>query len=760
MGNCLRLLCATAMCAYTMPALAQNRTGSASANQSLEEIIVTAQKREQSLQDVPVAVTAITADTLTSRNVSTVTDLPRLAPSLTVTESNTPANNSIILRGIGTFAFSVGVEPSVAVIVDDVALLQQSQAFSGLSDIARIEVLRGPQGTLFGRAAAAGAINIVSQTPTDDFTGSAGGTLTTDGQYRGEAVLSGPLAPGVKFRVNGFYDWYDGNIRNLENNRMLNHRETYGVRGRLAIEPASTLKIDLIGAYSIDNTNGTIRPFVVVPAGATIVGTPLAPYFAGITPGIGNRAIRVDVEPYNRTKQFVGSGRATLDLGGVDLTAVTSYQDWRFTFLEDFDMTTVPILGSPKGISAGGPFHARQFTQELRLSSKGRRTLDYVVGLYYSNGRTYRAFDRQPVFLAKWRGNSGVESMAAFTQATLNLGTGTHIDGGLRFNRQIIDVAFLNQITPATPPANNATCLSECTGKDSDNAVTGKIALRQDLARSVMAYASFATGYKGSGFDVSTGFTPARAAAPVHPEKSHAYEVGLKSRFLDNRVQLNIAGFWTDYKDYQAQSGVQQPDGTFNPVLNNVGRLRTRGVEIEASAKPTPALRIDGALSYTDAKVRSYPNAPCFAGQTAAQGCIDLDGAGPGTTTGQDLSGARLSNAPKVKWNIGATYDIELPSMPFNAFVQADFNYQSKVNFDLSNNPATVQPGYGILNASFGIRPSGSRGMSVAVFVNNVFDKHYAAALFPTVGTTTGTLAGVLPRQADRYAGLRVRYGF
>jgi iron complex outermembrane recepter protein len=176
---------------------------------------VTAQKREQNLQDVPVAVTTISGDALVSRNVNTVSDLPRVAPSLTVTQGNVPTNNSINLRGIGTIAFSTGIEPSVAVIVDDVALLQQAQAFSGLSDIARIEVLRGPQGTLFGKNASAGAINIVTKGATDVMSGSVVGKVTSDDEYRLDASISGPLGDSVGFRLNGFYGNRKGHIREL-----------------------------------------------------------------------------------------------------------------------------------------------------------------------------------------------------------------------------------------------------------------------------------------------------------------------------------------------------------------------------------------------------------------------------------------------------------------------------------------------------------------------------------------------------------------
>jgi iron complex outermembrane receptor protein len=199
---------------------------------ALGDIVVTAQRREQNLQDIPVAVTAITADQLEARGVANVTDVVRVSPSLTITENTNATGSSINLRGIGTFSFSIGIEPSVAIVVDDVALLQQAQAFSGLTDIARLEVLRGPQGTLFGKNAAAGVINIVTQGPTSTLTGSVGAVATTDDQYRVEGMISGPLADNVGFRLNAFYDDRDGYIRNLNTGNKLNGERSYGVRGR------------------------------------------------------------------------------------------------------------------------------------------------------------------------------------------------------------------------------------------------------------------------------------------------------------------------------------------------------------------------------------------------------------------------------------------------------------------------------------------------------------------------------------------------
>lgn len=752
------LLSAAAAIAIPYSAQAQEVTDESDAG--LTEIVVTAQKREQNLQDVPVAVTAISGDTLISRNVNTVSDLPRLAPSLTVTQGNVPTNNSINLRGIGTIAFSTGIEPSVAVIVDDVALLQQAQAFTGLSDISRIEVLRGPQGTLFGKNASAGAINIVTKGATDVMSGSIVGKVTSDDEYRLDASIAGPLGDSAGFRLNGFYGDRKGHIRELNSGNRLNNDKSYGVRGRIEVEPSDSIKIDLIGSHSVSESNGAARTFRAVPAGATVFGTPVAPSLVGITPGIGNYALRIDQPLFNKSRQTTVSGRVTADLGFADLIGVSSYQDWRFRFIEDFDLITGTVLGIPGGIVAQSTFHAKQFAQEVRLVSPSTGPFTYVLGGFYQNGTTDRTFERGPSgpVVANWASQSGTQSFAAFGQFTYDIAETTHVDVGVRWNNEKVTVEFLNRVPNANPPANNATCLTQCVGSEKDSVVTGKVSLRQDFSDAVMGYASFARGYKGQGFDISSGFTPARITNVVRPESSDAYELGLKSRFFDNKVQLNVAAFLSNFSDFQAQSGILLPDNTIQLTLNNVGKVRTKGLEFELSAKPTPALQIDGAFSYTDAKVVSFPGAQCYTGQTT--GCVDLDGAGPSTVRGQDLAGKRLGNSPKVKFNIGATYEILLPSLPFDAFVQADYSYQSHVNFDLLQNPLTVQPAYGVFNASVGIDQNERGGLRVTAFVNNLFDKNFASNVSVAPGGAGGLLHQNLTRDSRRYFGLRVGYDF
>ncbi|MCX7283330.1 MAG: TonB-dependent receptor, partial [Novosphingobium sp.] len=719
MSRNLRFVVGISMLAFSQASLAQEATDS-----GLQEIVVTAQKREQNLQQVPVSVTALSAEAIANKGITQFENLAQATPGLTITQGTQRTGNSINLRGIGTSVFSIGVEPAVAVVVDDVPILNQGQAFATLTDIERIEVLRGPQGTLFGKNASAGVVNIVTRAPTETLSGRIAASATTDDEYRVEAGVSGPLGENVGFRLNGFYSHFRGYVKNLATGNYLGADESWGIRGKIAADLSDTVKIAISAEHSETKGNSTPRTVRTFLPGATIFGASLAANSAGIRVGPDNYVLNQNFDGIANGKSTNVSGRITVDLGDLDLISISSYQKWGLDTLDDVDQVNLPVFGSATGLSQASPYDTKYFTQELRLVSTAPGPFQYILGAFYSDGETDRSFDRGPSgpLLAKWVSNAGTRTYAAFAQGTYDLAETTHLDAGIRYNHEKIDVAFQRLNRPASAPANNAVCLDVCSGNAADDAVTGKVSLRQDVAERVMVYASFATGYKGQGYDVSSGFTPSRAANPVKPETSHAYELGFKSRFLDNRVQLNVTGFWTDYNNFQAQSAVVQPDLSVQFQLNNVGKLRSRGVEVELQTKPTRALSFDFAGTFLDAKVKEYPFANCYTGQTAAQGCFDADGSGPGTATAQNLAGKTLANAPRWMFNTSAMYDIFLDTLPFDGFVTLDYRYQSRINFDLAQNPLYAQKGYGVLNGSIGVRQRDD-AYRVTLFVNNLFDK-------------------------------------
>jgi iron complex outermembrane receptor protein len=764
-------------------AFAQDQNSALEAATGLEEIIVTAQKREENMQDVPVSVTALSAAAIENQRIVQFSDLTRAAPSLTISEGTSANNSSIFLRGIGTTAFSTSVEPSVSVVIDDIAVVQQAQAFANLSDIERVEVLRGPQGTLFGKNASAGVVNVVTKGPSDNFTGGFQISATDDTEIRAEAMVSGPLGDTAGFRLNGYYTYREGFFRNLTTGNRTNGEDGFGFRGKFNFDASDKLTVKLAADYSERNSTTGVRSLRFVGAGARSFGVPtlvLAPSLVGITPGSDNFKVRLNDEFDSHTKQFSGSAKFILDLGGASLTSISSYQDWKYSYSgEDVDGTDLNVLGAltgglaSGGLAQGGPFHATSFTQELRVASDGAGPFKYLAGLYYSDANTDRAFARGPVtLLAGWDSTASTRSLAAFAQLDYDISDRTRIGGGIRVNNEKIGVDFTNLIIPAVPPANNATCLVTCTGSDKETAVTYKISLQHDLADRVMAFATFATGYKGQGFDISTGFTPARAARPVSAEHSKAYEIGIKSRLFDNRLQLNLTGFWTDYDDFQAQAGViDAVTGLVQLGLNNVGKLRTKGIELEMSAEPVSGLRIDGSAAYVDAKIRAFPAANCYVGQAVTPqvgsapmgvGCFDADGTGPGTTRIQNLAGANLANSPKFKFNLGGVYTFALGGSGMKGSFGLNYQYQTKVNFDLFQNPLTVQPAYGVLNGNIGLDSGEDSTLKVTLFVNNIFDKHYVANIadgYSTFGNVH-VLTQSFTRNSQRHFGVKLKYEY
>ncbi|MEY4249201.1 MAG: hypothetical protein RJA87_834 [Pseudomonadota bacterium] len=796
------LLAGLSTLALGQPVAAQEAADKGSQGAGLEEIVITAQKREENLQTVPVSVTALSSEAIANQRIADFSDLTRAAPSLTITQQSSSPNNSIILRGIGTFAFSIGVEPSVAVIIDDLPVVQQAQAFDNLADVQRIEVLKGPQGTLFGKNSSAGVVNIVTKDPGRDFSGNVSVTAATDGDVRSEAIVNAPIGENAGLRLTGFYHDYPGNVRNLATGKKLNDQANYGLRAKFKADLASNLNFTLTGAYARsvqDGTGNAIRA-IVGTGTPRVLGSPtlpLLPSLVGIKVGEGNYAARVDTVGATRNTTSSIAGKFNLDLGFASLISVTAFQDWKYQFENDFDGTDLNVLSgltggaANGGIAQFGPYHSKNLTQELRLVSSGSDSLKYVLGGFYSDAKTTRGFNRGPVVaVASWEANNRSRSLGVFAQLDYRLPTNTTISGGARFNQEKISVDFVNRAANAV--AN--TCAkgnSLCAGSNTDSVATWKGAVSQEFAPQVMGYVSVARGYKGYAYDIVTGFNPARingalngtapglvGVGPVKPETSTSYEVGVKSRFLDSRIQLNVIGFLTNYDNFQAQSAVlvgTPPAPQF--VLNNVGKLRTKGVEVEFSAKPNDWLRLDAGAAVTDAVMVSFKGAQGYPGMTGqvwngtasalvgnCTAAATATAANPRTTCSyQDRSGALLPNSPKLKFNLGATANFPLRDDVEGTFI-LNYQHQSSVNFDLLGNPLTVQEGYGVVNTSLGANMG---RIKATVFVNNLFDKHYAASLSDGFGTYGGSatndihvISAFLSRDSRRYSGVKLSVGF
>lgn len=720
------------------------------------DIIITAQKRSENIQKVPLAVSVVSEAQLKASGVTQFQDLGKIAPSLTVRPAEHPVNANVSLRGVGTFAFGIGVEPSVAVLVDEVPLAFQARAFTDLPDVERIEVLRGPQSTLYGKSASAGLINIITRQPTDTFHARFNVMGTTDSEYGGNFSLSGPISDQLGYVVSASYSNWDGNVRNLFNGKKVNGREAFNTRGKLRWEPASNVTITLSGNYL--NGNTTVgRPFIRMDPAALLRGTAgqtQAVTMPGVTIGPDNQDISNN---YNSRTKYEGGGgslRGEVGLGDLTLVSITSYDKFRLDdYLDHDDTSSTAPIGSNIQV---GQFHSKLFTQEVRLLSSSAKPFRYTLGAYYANVKFERPFMRGPAFsLANWYATSKSEQIAGFAQIDWEIVPHLILTGGGRVQNEKVSYTF--QDNRAAPGAQFFS------GSASDTAGTYRISGRYEFTPDLMAFATYSTGYKGQTYDLTTGFNQARAnAGPIKPERSRDKEIGIRAQVLDRKVTLNLTYFDTNYKNLQAQTIETLSDGTTNFRLTNVGGLNTKGVEFDSAARIGQDFNLTASVAYLDAKYTSYAKAQCYPLQTPAQGCVAAVPATPTTPAQpayQVLTGARAIQAPKWKFSVGADYS---PSLGGNlkGVAQANWQYQSSVYY-VAEDPQTFQKAYSIVNVGLGVRDK-DRKWEVVAFVNNLFDVQYYPALVNTAGNFGNKIAtqALLPRDFRRYGGLRLGVNF
>src|SRR6185436_19396297 len=578
------------------------------AGESLEEVIVTANKRTENLQEVPLAVSVISESALEASGVTQFADLGKLAPSLTIRPAEHPVNSNVSLRGVGTFAFGIGVESSVAVLVDEVPLAFQARAFTDLPDVERIEVLRGPQSTLYGKSASAGLINIITRGPTDTLQASVNAMGTTDDEYGGSFSVSGPISPELGYIVSAAYSQWDGNVKNLFTGDDVNGREAFNTRAKLKWEPTADVALTLSANYLGGETT-VGRPFINVDPTALLRGTAgqtTSVVFPGVTPSGDNRDISNNFDSRTSYSGYGGSLRGEFGVGSMNLVSITSYDKFRLNdYLDQDDSSSTAAIGSNNQI---GEFHSRLITQELRLLSPSSEPFRYTLGVYYGDVKFDRPFFRGPVFsLANWHATSESKQLAGFAQIDWELIDKLTLTAGGRVQNEKISYTFQD--------IQNGNV--HFSGDADDTATTYKISPQYQITPDLMVFVTYATGYKGQTYDLTTGFNANRAAAgPIKPEKSKDKEAGIRAQFLDRALTLNLTYFDTEYEDLQAQTIETLADGTTNFRLTNVGGLDTKGFEVDLSARIGQDLNLTASATFLDAEYSSFDVAQCYPLQT------------------------------------------------------------------------------------------------------------------------------------------------
>jgi len=745
-------LAQTAATPTPAPTPTATATPTGTAPDQVPEIVVTAQKRSENVQNVPVSMTVVTASQLTTAGVHNFQDLASVAPSLGVSGGGNGQNSSIQMRGVGAVSFSYLTEPDVAIIIDDVPVASQSQAFTNLSDVGQIEVLRGPQTTLFGKSASAGVVSITTLNPTSTFGGKVSTSFSNDGEETFDASVSGPITDTLEYRLTGSIDDFRGNVKNLYSNNWINGENTASVKLKLRWKPISNLTIDATGGYTHATGSLGLQPVPVkVASGTTWEGVGSVPaLFPGVTINSSNSSTSLDTPPVLNYSIGSGSVKIAYDAGWATLMSITSYSVYTTYNLTDFDFTSYNILGAfTKGAQNGGLNQAfnektTQKTQEFRLVS-GPGSFRYVAGLWYADKSDFYTTVRGPSFpglgthlYADYFYNDSSRQFAGYGQSEWDFLPKLTLVTGLRLNDERIAYDLDN--------VYKAFLLSDA---HDHKAVTGKASLEYHVNRDINLFGGYTRGYKGETYDLTSSFTPALAAnGPVRPETSNNYEIGAKTQFFDRHLTLNLTAFLTDYSNFQAQTIIPTLGDGF--VLANVGSLRTKGIELDGRARLTPDLTVNFGGAYLNATITSYPEGQCYYQQTAAQGCVGGY---------WNLAGQTLPNAPTFKGNLDAQYTHAVGKTGFDATLTGSVKYQTAVNYSLSPDPNTEQSAFAIVNMDLTIRPTDGN-YQFSVFANNLFNTHYYAGMTDYTAFSQQNTFGFVPRDFRRYLGIRASYTF
>lgn len=709
---------------------------------ALGKVTVTATRREASLQSVPIAVSVLDGRKLEQSNLNSIQTIANEVPSLTFRQQGGNKDSSILIRGVGTISTSPGIEPTVSTVIDGVVYARPGQATLDLLDVERIEVLRGPQGTLFGKNASAGVINVVTREPSADPHAYVDTSYFEGGEKRVRLGVSGTLVPDLLYAsINGLYADYDGNVKNTAGGH-LNGYERQGARAKFLLTPTQDLDITLIADYthgtnSVPGANGV--PYSSRNAGFNQAISP-------IVPSKGNRKVNTDGKSeVTDTNQGV-SAQIDWRIQDYTLTSITAFRTW-----DNTQNTSTSPIGNNYDASRinttfaatrdRGTVDSKQFSQELRIASPKERFLEYVAGAYYLKSKTDETYQRSGTNASNLnftgQADYGVESdsVALFGESTLNFTQAFRGIVGLRWTHD--DLSFDHVRNTPVPGDGVRASQGYRKGDTTESAYSGRLGVQYDLNEDVISYFTYSRGYKGPAYNVFFNMLDVNNdAQALKPETSSSFELGLKSSLLNNRVFLNLAAFYTEYHNYQAN--VPDIVGTSTVTrLINAGDVSTRGVEVDVSAKASSRLSLSGSLAYVDAQVDQI-NCP----SNSAVNC--------------QVNGKTLPFSPKFKSVVRANYAIPL-NAGYVVDIGTDYIWQSKQQYSLLDQyEGTEQEAYGIWNASVAL--STDTGWRVALIGRNLLDRSYASNLVNNAGSTY--VNRYVPRDDARYFGINVRKDF
>ncbi|WP_324071907.1 TonB-dependent receptor [Sphingopyxis sp.] len=748
---------------------------SAAASYDGAEIIVSARRRDESAQDVPIALSVVGASQLEATGNYSLTQIQQIVPSLQVFSFN-PRNTNINIRGLGSNVALTndGLENGVGFYVDNVYYGRVGQSQFDLVDLQQIEVLRGPQGTLFGKNTTSGAINITSRKPSFDPEFSGEASVGDYGYYQLRGSASGALIDDLlAVRVSGSVTERRGFLYNDTQNERAQDYSNWSVRGQLLFTPTADLEVRIIGDFARQKQNHVLNVFAdyfgTYANGAAIPNSfaERAERFPGYSfPTIDPFARRGEADSHYQSNMdgYGVSGQVDWNVGAAKLTSITAYRWWDWNPANDGDSTSLPVI-----VKAQQANRQRQFSQELRLASDSDGPIDYVVGAYYfwqvirgkgasAYGPAAALWNRpatSPIPLAAWdaalngfEANSTsdprTKSYALFGQLDWKFTDRLTLTAGLRYTHEKksgsftqIHVAGVDLSTLPAGLAAQAAALraqfnpvtSYSTGF-TDNSVSGLATLSWQFSDDALAYASYSRGNKSGGLNLTN--LPAGIDPDVAPEKVDSYELGIKSQWFDKAVTFNVAGYWTEISDYQTAITEQVPN-TINvrQYIANIPGVRSRGVEGDLSFAPSERASFYASVAYADTTYSDYPNAP------QAPERLNVSGI-------QDLTGAQLPGVPKFTYTLGGDVSAPLGNLggrDLSIYAHADYSHRSTFNTSSSDSLYADVPAYGIANARLGFKTDDGL-FDLSLWARNLFDEDYFQTLSPGVTGIVTALIG------------------
>lgn len=740
----------------------------------LEEIVVTARRRNENLQDTPISLVALSGEALEARQVVSVADVGRFAPNVSLEQGSSISGSSssitAFIRGIGQTDFNLTIDPGVGIYVDGVYVSRSVGALLDTVDLDQVQVLRGPQGTLFGKNTIGGAIVLTSRRPSDAFELVAEATTGRYNRADGRVTLNVPAADWLKLRFSGSVQTRDGYVRRLFDGGRQGNKNSLSGRFQALVEPTESfsLLLSVDGTRTREQTIGTTLlavdenaqfPFfhnkIVNAAVCGPPGTPTPKNDVCYT----DRWITGD--PYSTWSG--GPNYSDLDLWGVSLTAqydfgsatlksITAYRKLDSRFYLDVDQ-------SPRIIDeTANDYSQEQFSQEFQIAGIAfDARLNYLVGLYYLKEKGVDLNDLTFViadFLSGGRVDN--DSYAAFAQATFRVTEQFGVTLGGRYTsekkRFAPDQAILADRTgggllllsrcfvrpvPVVPPQPGCTAdpalnpngnliLPTEEREVSAEEFTPAVTLDYKVTDDILAYASYSRGFKSGGFTQRV-FPPEPVTPSFDPEFVDSYEIGLKTQLFDRRVRLNLAAFHADYDDLQ----ITVADG-IAPKVRNAGRARIRGFEAELEIAATDRLRLQGGVGYTDAEYRQIS-------PLAAPVTVD----------------SKLPNAPR--WTATANINFEAIRADWGGVtLNGDWSIKSGRYLEAVNDPRSFQPTYSVFGANATLRVLDER-LSISAGATNLFDKRYLVTTYNNIGAQ-GHVQGTFARPREWFLRAKFRY--